>query len=87
MKSHGDWPGDEQHQHHPAACFMLAAGVQRSTSLARHLHSFLSSIHISQSFYSASDSMGLPHATQVRFPRPKNHEENALNADANENSR
>jgi hypothetical protein len=38
-------------------------------------------------FYSASDSMGLPHATQARFPRPKNHEENALNAGANENSR
>jgi len=34
-KPRHDWPPGQQHQHHAAACFMLAAGAAISISLAR----------------------------------------------------
>ncbi|PVH84945.1 hypothetical protein DL98DRAFT_511890 [Cadophora sp. DSE1049] len=37
MKSRDDWPRRPQHQHHAAACFMLAAGAASSSQLGPRL--------------------------------------------------
>jgi hypothetical protein len=74
MRTGDDWLERQQHQHHPAACFMLAAGPAISIQLARilaaiHLQSFLSRLF--HSSLTQRQRWVQRYATQPFLPLPK----------------